>query len=57
VDLRAGGYLHEDQRRQPHPERILITQTAAAILLFAQWWDNADGFPRPVPSGGWDFIL
>jgi hypothetical protein len=35
VDLRAGGYLHEDQRRQPDPEGILIAQTAAAILFFA----------------------
>ncbi len=34
VDLRAGGHLHEDQRRQPYSERILIAQTAAAILFF-----------------------
>ena len=35
LDLRAGGYLHEDQRREPYPERILTAQTAAAILFFA----------------------
>ncbi len=37
LDLRSGGYLHEDQRRPPDPERILIAQPAATILFFAHW--------------------